>query len=315
MPISYANVADLAVQVKPFLSIDRGQAVSDQRTSALIITDTADVLSRVERLVKELDIPPAQVMIEGKIVEASERFTRRVGVSWSLSGSPVQVASSGGANNGAITLFNDLNFQTSSPGQIGSGNATYGLRIGTLDFLGNLEATLSLAQADDMVRIISSPRIVTINKEKSEISQKGEVITIQTTVDQNNNRTSTPTRTPVELKLEVTPQITAEGSVVLDVSVLRQFPGAEVDQDTLARPINSRSAKTKVLVPNGQTAVIGGIYQSDETTAELGTPGLKDIPVLGWLFKQRTEERIKNELLLFLTPRILNAKDQGVVKE
>jgi type IV pilus assembly protein PilQ len=253
-------------------------------------------------------------MIEGKIVEASESFNRRVGVNWSLSGSPVEISSSGGVNNTPINMRTALGVSPIAAQQIQSQNAFLSLRVGTLDFIGSLDAALSLAQADNLVRIISSPRIVTMNKEKSEISQKGEVITIQSTIDQNNNRTSTAQRVPVELKLEVTPQITAEGSVVLDVNVLRQFAGAEVDSDTQARPINSRAAKTKVLVPNGQTAVIGGIYQSDETESETGVPGLKDMPVLGWLFKQKQQERIKNELLLFLTPRILNAKDQAVAE-
>lgn len=310
LPISFANVADLATQIKPFLSIERGQVVSDSRTSTVIITDTAEVLMRVERLVKELDIPPAQVMIEGKIVEASETFTRRVGVNWSLSGSPFEVSPAGGINGSALTLRPSLNVANFASNQ--AGNGALSLRMGTMDFLGNLEASLSLAQADALVKIISSPRIVTMNKEKSLISQKGEVITIQSTKDQSNNTISTATRSAVELKLEVTPQITAEGSVVLDVNVLRQFPGAETDATTKARPINSREAKTKVLVPNGQTAVIGGIYQSDETETENGVPVLKDIPVLGWLFKQKSQERAKNELLLFLTPRILNAKDQTV---
>jgi len=312
LPVSYGNVTDLQTQIKPFLSENRGQVVSDSRTSSLIVTDTADVLMRIERLVKELDIPPAQVMIEGKIVEASETFNRRVGVNWSLSGAPVEVSSSGGFNNSAINMRSALGVSPLAREQLQAQNAFLSLRVGTLDLLGSLDAALSLAQADNLVRIISSPRIVTMNKEKSEISQKSEVITIQATKDTGGNESTTAQRQPVELKLEVTPQITAEGSVVLDVSVLRQFAGAEVDGKTRARPINSRSAKTKVLVPNGQTAVIGGIYQSDESESESGVPGLKDMPVLGWLFKQKQQERIKNELLLFLTPRILNAKDQAV---
>ena len=108
----------------------------------------------------------------------------------------------------------------------------------------------------------------------------------------------------------MTPQITAEGSVILDVNVERQFAGAIVEDRTLARPINSREAKTKVLVPNGQTAVIGGIYQNDETFTEKGVPFLKEIPVLGWLFKSNQQDRNKNELLIFLTPRILNPEEQ-----
>ncbi|MEQ1664138.1 MAG: type IV pilus secretin PilQ [Bdellovibrionales bacterium] len=313
IPVSYATVGDLEKQIKPFLSEGRGQLVSDSRTSSLIVTDTEDVLARVERLVKELDIPPAQVMIESKIVEASETFTRRLGINWSLTNGSKIVSNNGGVNGSALTMSPSMGSTSIAPDQITAQSSFLRLQLGTLDFLGNLDATLSLAQADSLVKIISSPRVVTVNKEKSEISQKSEVITIQTIVDAQNVRTTKVDRTPVELKLEVTPQITAEGSVLLEVNILRQFAGAEVDGSSHARPINSRAAKTKVLVPSGQTAVIGGIYQSDETESENGVPGLKEIPVLGWLFKQKFRERLKNELLLFLTPRILNAKDQSVI--
>lgn len=312
MPVSYAAVADLEKQIKPFLSENRGQIVSDARTSSLIITDTADVLMRVERLVKELDIPPAQVMIEGKIVEATENFSRSVGVNWSLSGAPFDLSDNGGLNGSAIRSRFGLGSTSVTQSQQSAQNGFFNLQIGTLDFLGSLDSSLSLAQADNLVKIISSPRIVTMNKEPAMISQKGEVITLQSTTDVGNNRTTTANRTPIELKLDVTPQITAEGSVVLEVKVLRQFAGAQADSDTKARPINTREAKTKVLVPSGQTAVIGGIYQSDETVSENGVPGLKDIPVLGWLFKQKSQDKIKTELLLFLTPRVLNAKEQAV---
>jgi type IV pilus assembly protein PilQ len=314
MPVSYAQVSDLEKQVKPFLSSDRGQVVSDPRTSSLIITDTPDVLSKVERLVKELDIPPAQVMIEGKIVEAGESFSRTVGLNWSLSGTS-EVLAGGAGNNGSDVRFRTgLNIQTLTGTQTEGSNGLFNLRIGSFGYLGSLNAALGLAQADSLIKIISSPRIVTINKEKAEISQKGEVVSLVPTVSPEGKVIGqTATKTPVELKLEVTPQITSEGSVILDVSVLRQFAGPEVETSTKARAINSRSAKTKVLVPNGQTAVIGGIYQSDESESENGVPGLKNIPILGWLFKQKTNERVKNELLIFLTPRVLNSKDQAAV--
>ncbi len=311
MPISYASVTELATQIKPFLTEKRGQIVSDPRTTSLIITDTASVLMKVERLVKELDIPPAQVMIEGKIVEATETFTRSLGVNWSLSGSPIAVSNAGGFNGTPISANGSLAIQNLSQQTLNAATGALNFHVGYLDIIGNLDATLGLAQSDSLVKIISSPRIVTMNKEKSEISQKSQVIYVQTIKDPTGATTSSPKSNDVELKLAVTPQITAEGSVVLDVDLTRQFAGAVADLSSGARPINSRQAKTKVLVPNGQTAVIGGIYQSDETETEVGIPGLKNIPVLGWLFKSRTEDRTKNELLLFLTPRILNAKDQA----
>jgi type IV pilus assembly protein PilQ len=315
VPVSYATVKDLETQVKNFLS-ERGKVAGDDRTSSLIITDTADVLARVERLIKELDIPPAQVMIEGKIVEATETFSQSIGVNWSMSGYPIEVSPTGGPNGTPVT--SNLGFNSTSNANLAGSNGLLNFNIGTLDFVGSLTAQLGIAQADNTARIISSPRIVTMNKEKSEISQKGQIITIQTQAvagsssDAGNVITANATSTDIELKLEVTPQITADGSVILDVLVSRQFAGAEADSNTRARPVNTRKAKTKVLVSNGQTAVIGGIYQSDESSSETGVPGLKDIPVLGWLFKNKSQDRQKNELLIFLTPRILNAKDQAV---
>lgn len=316
IPVSYADVGDLTTQVQAFLTPERGKVVSDLRTSSLIVTDTVETLSRVERLVKELDIPPTQVMIEGKVIEASEDFTRRLGVNWSFTGVPVELASGGGFQGSPITLDTTYSSTSLNQEQLLGANSALNLTVGTLDFLGNLTATLGLAQSESMVRIVSSPRVVTMNKAPAEITQSGEVITINQQsqiggAGQANVITETAERTPVQLSLKVTPQITADGSVVMDVDVVRQFPGAAVGS-LQARPINSREARTRVMVPSGQTAVIGGIYQSDDSNSEQGVPVLKDIPFLGWFFKSRFEEQRKNELIIFLTPRIINPQDQMV---
>lgn len=318
VPVSYAAVADLEKQIKPFLS-SRGQIVSDARTSSLIITDTADVLIKAERLIKELDIAPAQVLIEGKIVEATERFTRFLGVNWGYGGAPVVIGPGAGRNGTDVRLSNSFRMNTISSEVAAANTGAFNLRIGAMDFLGSLDAQLGLAEADSLAKIVSSPRIVAMNKEPAEILQAGEAISVVRTLVQSTTGTSDGVpvaaqinRIPLELKLSVTPQITSEGSVILAVDLKRQFAGPIEDVQSGTRATNTRTAKTKVLVPNGQTAVIGGVYQSDETEAETGIPGLRNIPVLGWLFKSRNVERQKNELLLFLTPRILNAKEQSV---
>lgn len=312
IPVSYANVTELTGQLTPFLSAGRGRAVPDQRTSAIIVTDTSEVLTRVERLVRELDLPPTQVMIEGKIVEAAETFSRTLGVNWNYSGVPTEISGSGGYQGSPINLATRYGSSGLSQSTLTGANSSLGISVGAIDFFGNLSATLGLAQNESLAKVISSPRIVTMNRAPAEISQAGEVISVNSTVDQNSNRITTAVRNPVLLKLAVTPQITSEGSVILDVDVTRQFPGAIAESSTLSRPVNTRAAKTKVLVPNGQTAVIGGIYQNDETESEQGTPWLKDIPFLGWLFKGKQIDRTKNELLIFLTPRILNPEEQSV---
>lgn len=304
IPVNYANVDSLKEQVKEFLSKD-GKVVVDARSNSILLTDREDVLEKVSRLIGALDIQPNQVLIEGKIVEASEDFTSTIGVKWGAGGSPVTLSQTGGAYGTPLELTPRLMFGETGETVLQN---SLGLQFGTLDFLGDLNAMLSLAETDQMAKILSSPRIVTMNREKAEIGQTGEVISIVTI--QNGvagNLSTTENRQQLNLKLTVTPQITSDGSVIMDMDVIRQFAGPVVNQITQSRPINSRTAKTKVLVKNGETAVIGGIYQVDEVQTDQGVPGLKDIPLLGWLFKSRTKIKQKNELLIFLTPRILAA--------
>jgi len=307
IPVNYANVDDLQEKVKTFLSKD-GKVVSDPRSNSLLITDRDDILEKVSRLVTALDIQPTQVMIEGKIVEASQDFSSSIGVNWAASGSPITLSQGGGAFGTPLELTPNLSFGQSP----NVSSNSLGLRLGRLDFLGNLRAALELAEVDRTAKIISSPKIVTMNLQKAEINQSGEVISVVTiTNGTSQDRTTTENRIKVNLKLEVTPQITTDGSVMMDMNVLREFAGPPSNAITLSRPINSRSAKTKVLVKNGETAVIGGIYQVDEAESTSGVPLLKDIPLLGWLFKTKEKTKEKNELLIFLTPRILTAGTQN----
>ncbi len=312
IPISFAKVGEMAGQLQTFLTPERGSVVSDERTSSLIITDTDEVLKKAERLVKELDVAPAQVMIEGKIVEAVESFNRTLGVNWSASGSTIELADKGGLDNGPINLSSSLGVSTLGDTVVTPFNMD--VQVGSLEFLGNLNAQLRLAERDELVDIISSPRVVTMNKQRAKISQDSEVVDIATTIEEGTVTTSVK-RTPVIIELDVLPQITADGSVIMDINVKREFAGAIAEQTTLARPIRKRAAQTRVLVKNGATAVIGGMYNSSENQSENGVPLLKNIPVIGWLFKSRTRDTEKNELLIFLTPRILNLQDQAVPAE
>lgn len=308
LPVSFASVDELIEQIRPFLTKGRGNIVADPRTSSLIITDTDQVLGRVEKLVEKLDVAPAQVVIEGKIVEAVESFQKSLGVNWTSSGSTVELSDRGGRNNGPINLSQNLSVATLANNQ--AGNFNFDMQVGTLEFFGNLTAQLRIAESDSLANVISSPRVVTMNRQTAIISQDSESLSISTTISEGVV-TRSVNRTPVVVKLEVTPQVTAEGSVIMDVKVDRQFAGPLEDQQTLARAVNKRQAKTRVLIKSGSTAVIGGMYNSTESNAEAGVPLLRKIPVVGWLFKSRTSEINKNELLVFLTPRILNLQDQG----
>jgi type IV pilus assembly protein PilQ len=310
MSIGYANLEELVKNLTPFLSKD-GKIVSDNRTSTLVVTDKEDTVVRISKLVRTLDIPPSQVSIESKVVEAQEEFQRFIGVNWTQFGAPTTLSPDRGSGGAPI----DLTLRTTSTSlgtefkQAAPLNMT--LSVGTLDFFGDLTASLTLAERDSLAKVLSAPRISTMNREKATIRQEGENVTVTSTLNQaTNTMTKQVQRTPFKLELAVTPQITSDGSVIMDVEIAREFLGADVDSETQARPVNKRFAKTKILVRNGQTAVIGGIFTSDELEGSSGVPGLKNIPILGWLFKNKSSSRAKNELLVFMTPRIL-ATDLG----
>lgn len=298
IPVSYADSPQLQAQVASFLS-SRGKVTADQRTNSLVVTDIPENLERVANLVKALDTPPLQVLIEGKVVEARETFGRNVGIRWKASGQDYQM--------GAQTMRTNLSI---TPGDM-PGGASVGIRLGTLDILGDLDAALGLFEREDLAKVVSSPRILTLNNVTANIVQSFNIPISKSTQGTGGTTTSVEFK-PIELRLEVTPQITSESDVIMQVSIKREFATNRGEGRT--PDINSREAKTKVLVRNGQTSVIGGVFQSDATETEEGVPFLRSIPVLGWLFKNKGVSTEKSELLLFLTPRILNA-EKGIPKE
>lgn len=299
-PVSYAKVADLEKRVQPFLG-ERGKVAGDTRMNALVVTDIQENLDRVAKLISSLDQQPAQVLIESKIVEASEEFTRQVGVSWSSSGAPISL---GSGPRGPVNM--NPSFGVNPAGRSASGTFNFNLSVGTLDVFGTLAASLAINEQESLVKVISSPRILILTNDTGTITQTTEVPVRQVT--QNGTATQeTFSFKPLTMKLEVTPQITADGSVIMKVEVARQFKGADVSSAGQgAFAVNSREAKTNVLVKNGATAVIGGIYQSDATDGETGVPWFRELPVFGALFKSKNVTKNKSELLVFLTPRIMN---------
>jgi type IV pilus assembly protein PilQ len=270
----------------------RGRIEADPRSSSLIITDTDENIRRIEQLVKALDTAPLQVMIEGKIVEAKESAGRRLGINWGYQGQDLGFA--GGT----------LSHSASIAPTIGAANTTLDLKLGTLDFLGDLNAKLSLFESESVAKIISSPRVITMNNQAATISQSVQIPIPSTTTTIGSAPQTTITYRPIPTTLAVTPQITSGGDVLMQISFTREFKGESSGENVA---IESRDIKTNVMVKNGQTTVIGGIYQSDQVDSEQGTPFLRNIPVLGWLFKSTDKSSVRNELLVFITPRILNA--------
>jgi type IV pilus assembly protein PilQ len=305
VPISYAKVDDIVKQIKPFLS-DRGQAIAETRTSSVVISDNLEVIERVQKLILSLDTPPAQVLIEGKIVEARDTFQRFIGVNWNTGGDTIDI----GANSKGGKMSMNAGQFSFNPLSGGGDIAKLNFSITALDFLGDLNGALGLGETTGEVKVLSSPRVLTLHNEPAEITQTSSIPYVTSVPGPNGTSIPSAAFKDVTLKLQTTPQVTNDASVILSVDMTREFAGT-VASAGAPPPTERRQAKTKVIVRNGQTAVIGGIYSSDSSEQESGLPGLRNIPVLGWLFKNKSNSRNKNELLIFLTPRIIGQADGG----
>lgn len=309
--VNYAKVEDLATQLKNMLS-KTGTVMADPRTSSLIITDFDENIERAIKVVQSLDVPPQQVLIEGKIVEALEDSQEAFGINWGLSGARSQVGSGGRfltTSQGRVGFSNTISVNPQVPG---SPTLALGFNLGTFDILGDLNATLGLFESEGKIKVLSSPRIVTMHNEKATIEQVLQ-IPVRQSVSTGSSTTTTVTFKDTKLSLEVTPQLTNDGAVMMKLDMVREFAGAAATATDGVPSIQSRKASTKVLVRNGQTAVIGGIYQNDSSQTDTRVPGLGRLPVVGWLFRSTAKKDVRNELLMFLTPRILGQLDSQVI--
>ena len=301
VPVAYAEVGGIQTKIQIFKS-PKGQITLDNENNALIIQDTKEALTNMKQLIKELDRPPKQVMIAAKIVEVNENFSRNLGVNFGFSGgSPFVISALG---NLALSSASPFSFLTGSAPDAGTIGAQ--IKVGRFDFFGDLDAQLGLAESEGEVKVLSSPRIMALNRTGATVNQSSESISFSGAIGEGGVTTTQVQRSPVSLTLSVTPTITNVNSIYMQVSMNRSFEGARVGQgDSSAAPTNSRSASTRVLIKSGETIVIGGIYETQSSQSLLGFPILKYIPVVKWLFSQTNTQSIKTELLLFITPRIV----------
>ena len=297
--IGYAPIDELAAKIKDYLAITdvkdskalvdptsvQGKVIADKRTNSLIITDTAENMKRIETLLPILDTQPQQILIEGKIVEAAESFTRGMGITWTSTGNTT------GLNTGKFTI-------TPTSASIGPAILNSEFTWGQVDFLGSLTARLSLGESENKVKVLSSPRITVLSSESASINSTSTTLVDSGTTSAGGATTSTKTPQTVGIQLTVKPQASNEGTVSLDLSINRSFSGT-------GSQTFSRNATTKVIVKSGQTSVIGGIYESTVSDNSSGVPGLRNVPVIGALFQGSTTAKDKSELLIFVTPTIL----------
>ncbi|MBB5193172.1 type IV pilus assembly protein PilQ [Silvimonas terrae] len=295
----------------------RGSVVVDQRTNTLFISDVSSKLEQIRGIINKVDIPVRQVLIEARIVEASDTFSRELGarLGWAALGhtggttigtapSLNNINSSSGNNIASGTTLggsdatNLLNVNLPATG-LGVGNAsTFALVAASANWLVGLE--ISALEADSKGKIISSPRLVTADQVEAVIEDGQQIPYSQSA----QNGATTIAFKDATLSLRVTPQITPDGNVIMDVKVNKDSVG----QNTSNGPaINTKHIETKVLVENGGTIVIGGIYTQTLTNSQNKTPLLGDIPILGNLFKYKIDTDNRAELLIFITPKILQS--------
>ncbi len=288
---------------------ERGSVIVDERTNSIILTDTADRLEEFRRVISQLDVPVRQVLIEARIVTANATFSEQMGITWGGGGININGDTAlryGGSQETLVELSNILADGTgdiSVPGDLvvdlgvtQAGASSIGLGITRAGYLVDLE--LSALATDGHAEVVARPKVITADKSPAVIESGVEIPYQEAT---SSGATSTSFKDAV-LSLEVTPQITPDDRIIMQLNVKQDTVGTIFNG---VPSINTNEIQTEVLVDNGQTIVLGGIFQTDKNLTTTKTPFLGDLPYVGTLFKRTIERDDKQELLIFITPRII----------
>ncbi|BAP38978.1 type 4 pili biogenesis protein PilQ [Acinetobacter guillouiae] len=292
----------------------RGSAVADTRTNTLIINDTANNIDKIRKMIDLLDISVKQVMVEARIVRATTDFTKEMGVKWGILSQGITKNNDllvGGSDqtlwdlktpdsNGKYTITRPDNLNVDlGVTTAGASKIAFGL-ISMSDFMLDLE--LSALQADGYGEVISTPKVMTADKQKAKVAS-GQQIPYQSTQTAGGSAVATTEFKDALLSLDVTPSITPEGKVQMQLNVTSDSAGQIVNGNVA---INKNEINTNVLVDDGETVVLGGIFEQETKNSQTKVPFLGDIPYLGRLFRKDVKSDNKRELLIFVTPRIVN---------
>jgi len=291
--LSYAKAKDAVPIIKKIMS-KRGDVIMDDRTNTLIITDLLDRKEPISRLIDNLDEQTPQVVIEARIVETDREFERDLGIKWGVHGEASN--EKGTQTKWAFPHTGTIGYDVNLPAAATAGSL--GINFGNVLDTFNLNATLDAFELNGDVKVLSAPRIATQNNQKATIEQGTQIPVVSTTATQINVEFIS-----ASLKLEVIPQITREGTVIMDLKVDNSSPDF-VNRVGDVPPILTERAATQILVADGGTAVIGGIFKLNDSVTQAGVPGLSKIPGFGWLFRNKSINRKNTELLIFITPRI-----------
>jgi type IV pilus assembly protein PilQ len=325
IPVNYGVAQDIVNQVRDILS-ERGSVNIDTRTNVLIVKDMQENVIKAESLIRNLDTQTPQVLIESRIVEANTSFVRDVGIQWGgnitfspATGNPTGltfpsiVSVAGGADDSrtlnpmsGTAMPAGFAINMPSPAGAGTGGAI-GFIFGSANGAFNLNLRLSAMESTGDVKILSAPRVTTLDNKEAKIGS-GISIPISTVSAAGVNTVFVEAK----LELSVTPHVTQDGSILMKIHTAKNEPdfsrtGAQGDPTIL-----KKEATTEVLVKDGDTTVIGGIYTRKNSEEYAKVPLLANIPVLGWLFKKKKVSDERTELLIFITPRIINRSQSSV---
>jgi type IV pilus assembly protein PilQ len=300
--LSYAKAKDVVPTIKKFLTA-RGDVISDDRTNALIISDIPSVIPNLDRLISQLDKKSQEVEIEVRVVSATRSFTRdlgfQLGFNWGNGVSTIGGSNPNGAtavNTGTTTNnVNNVPLFTNLPAT----GATTGFSLSNITASYGIEAVLTAAETHGLAKVLSRPRVVTQSNVKAEVKQ-GVKIPVYTAGTANAN--SSVSYVDAVLRLSVTPQVTADNTIFLTVDVENTQPGTYINSNF---ELTTQQATTQVLVTDGGTVVIGGVIQTTNSVSTSQTPVLGNIPWLGNLFKSRHVSTETDELIFFITPKII----------
>jgi len=321
LPVNFSRAADLASRVKDVLT-ERGTVSTDERTNVLIVKDIQEALIRAEGLVRNLDTEIPQVLIESRIVEASSNFNKAIGVQWGGNASftqatgnptglsfPNNAAATGASGGGPTTgTASSPNYAVNLPASIGQGaGGGIGLVLGSAGSAFNLNLRLSALENAGEVKTISAPKISTIDNKEASIGQGISIPFSQITA--NGVQT---VFIEAKLELKVTPHVTSDGSILLKIKATNNQPNPQLTGANGQPSISKREAETEVLVKDGDTTVIGGIYTRATASRVSRVPFFGKIPLLGYFFRTNTDSDDHTELLIFITPRILNRSASAV---
>lgn len=309
IPLRYANAKEMAGKIKNFLS-DKGSVVADERTNTISIKDRKSVIEDLWAIIQKFDLKDPQIRIEAKILDVTRTFSRALGIQWGITRTVTNGVSGFGASGAGSSSTTSNPFNVNLP----AGNPTSGagILIGQLAGGLDIEAQITAAEANGDIHVISRPSVTTVNNQPANIRSGVKIyvkatsdITVGTSSGTGGGSSSGLEEINTGVELTVTPQITDNNTIKLKIEAVESQADFSRTVDGIPAVIDN-TASTTVLVRDGETTIIGGMIKTDKSKSVSSVPGFSKIPILGWFFKSKSQDKTDNELLIFITPHLVS---------